>query len=205
MMTTEVLANVRVMRLRIIELQQRLFDGDDIDPFEQAKHDEINSLRIALVNLLPRKAQEDRALVALLQKPHNGLWFDVERAAVTLDVIEGWLDEMTGAATPELKQLAELKVLFYFGSHEALLIAWQLYCKTHDARQLTTTKRQPAAIGAKPYIKMGAAIAIVALASFVFGVSVDCSGLCKSVAGLTAAPAVQGNNATTTGFAPHNE
>ncbi len=62
----------------------------------------------------------DSELLRLVNQPPKGFWFDIMRNEIFSSDLDRWIRRMDDGETQEIKDNAELKLLFFFGSNDAL-------------------------------------------------------------------------------------
>ena len=73
----------------------------------------------------------DSELLALVSRPPKGFWFDITRSEIFSKDLDSWIRHMDDGETQEIKDNAELKLLFFFGSNDALDRYLDLHNKLH--------------------------------------------------------------------------
>jgi hypothetical protein len=140
MLTISQLAKARSVSVKIsylvLEIEQLPVDANKEG--KQSLIRRLEQLNNELADSLPPCALEDHELRNLIFNPPKGLWLNLERCEIKLDLVLSWVKQMDHWVyceddTPDPQQagriIAELKLLFYFGSQEALNVFLDLHQK----------------------------------------------------------------------------
>ncbi len=89
-----------------------------------------------LAESLPAAAVADRELMGIILHPPKGLWLCLHRSDITLTHVLNWIDVMQNDLNAQKQEIAQLKLLFFFGCQEALTIFLALH-SNFDRQQNT--------------------------------------------------------------------
>ena len=90
-------------------------------------HRRLEQLNNELAEALPQHAADDRELMNIILHPPKGLWLYLNRSEILLSQILQWVEVMNNPLKPQDQTIAELKLLFFFGSEEALNVFLALH------------------------------------------------------------------------------
>lgn len=110
-------------------------DGDVSCGGQLMLNDRLAQLNHELAQLLPEEAMDDQALMAMLTSPPKGLWINADRKGIYLENIEQWVYEMDFASTEQARSIAQLRLLFYFGTSESMDMFVKIHKKYTEQKQ----------------------------------------------------------------------
>lgn len=131
MLDIEQLAQVRSLSIKISHL---LGEIEALPRAASASGRQSLNRRLAQLNdqlaaSLPEDVVADRELMSIILHPPKGLWLSLNRREIVLKTISQWIDVMNDDVDLNKQHIAELKLLFFFGSQEALKVFLTLHSK----------------------------------------------------------------------------
>lgn len=120
MLTIEQLAKLRLLSVKLshicLEIEKLPADATQEGyDYLNRRRDQINQ---ELNEQIPPSAQDDKQLLALIMAPPDGLWLNASRSEHFRDNLDYWV-QLTLNDDCQEQELAELKLLFFFGSQPA--------------------------------------------------------------------------------------
>ena len=120
MLTIEQLAKLRSLSLKLshisLEIEKLPKDATAAGrEYLNRRRDQINR---ELNEQIPPSALDDKQLLALIMAPPDELWLNASRSELFRDNLDHWV-QLTLSDDCQEQELAELKLLFFFGSQPA--------------------------------------------------------------------------------------
>ena len=140
MLTIKELANTRSISVKISHLVYEIeqLPKDASQEGKDRLNRRLEQLNNELTDNLPPRVLENMELRNIILSPPKGLWLNADRADIKLDLILSWVEQMdhwvycedaTADPQQEGRVISELKLLFFFGSQEALNVFLDLHQK----------------------------------------------------------------------------